>query len=57
MDHDEDRGVHHDRDERVAIPLDPKVALRALLNVDPDEAASGGNEDDDSETREEDADG
>jgi hypothetical protein len=26
-----------DRDERVKIPLDPKVALRALLAVDPDD--------------------
>ncbi len=28
-----------DRDERVALPLDPEVALRALLAVDPDDDA------------------
>jgi hypothetical protein len=27
---------HDDRDERVAISLDPEEALRALLKVDPD---------------------
>ena len=26
----------HDMDERVAIPLDPELAIRALLRVDPD---------------------
>jgi hypothetical protein len=26
----------HDMDERVVIPLDPEVALRALLKVEPD---------------------
>ncbi len=25
-----------DRDEHVALPLDPEIALRALLQVDPD---------------------
>ncbi|MEQ8842194.1 MAG: hypothetical protein RIB98_14520 [Acidimicrobiales bacterium] len=30
-----DHGVP-DRDERVAIPLDPEEALKALLAVDPD---------------------
>ncbi len=25
-----------DRDERVVLPLDPEMALRALLRVDPD---------------------
>jgi hypothetical protein len=25
----------HDMDERVAIPLDPETALRALMRVDP----------------------
>ena len=25
-----------DRDERVSLPLDPEVALRALLKVDPE---------------------
>ena len=28
-----------DPDERVSLPLDPEVALRALLAVDPDDAA------------------
>lgn len=27
----------HDPDERVTLPLDPEVALRALLAVDPDD--------------------
>lgn len=28
--------IQRERDEPVAIPLDPEVALRALLNVDPE---------------------
>lgn len=28
-----------ERDERVALPLDPETALRALLAVDPDDDA------------------
>jgi hypothetical protein len=31
---------NQDEDERVAIPLDPEEALRALLQVKPDEAAA-----------------
>ncbi|HWT23544.1 MAG TPA: hypothetical protein VN213_08565 [Solirubrobacteraceae bacterium] len=33
---DERRRDKIDRDERVAIPLDPETALRGLLAVDPD---------------------
>jgi hypothetical protein len=28
--------IERDRDEPVALPLDPEVALRGLLGVDPD---------------------
>jgi len=36
-----------DRDEPVAIPLDPEEALRALLKVDPESPESEPVEDDD----------
>ncbi|MGI8755467.1 MAG: hypothetical protein ACR2MB_06315 [Acidimicrobiales bacterium] len=35
-----------DPDERVALPLDPEVALRALLAVDPDDENENGDGDD-----------
>ena len=34
----EEQPPEKDRDEQVAIPLDPEAALRALLKVDPESA-------------------
>jgi hypothetical protein len=38
------REPEHDRDERVALPLDPEAALRALLAVKPDDPVDGEDE-------------
>ncbi len=45
---DKRRPSTEDRDERVALPLDPELALRALLRVDPDAppAVPNGSQDD-----------
>lgn len=36
---------NEERDERVALPLDPETALRALLAVDPDDEPADGDQD------------
>lgn len=57
MGENEDRKMDRDRDERVSIPLDPEVALRALLKVDPAQSdPAGGNREDDDEAPRGDAD-
>lgn len=40
-----------ERDERVTLPLDPETALRALLQVDPDDEPAEPTKREDSETR------
>jgi hypothetical protein len=57
MGRDQDQEGQRARDERVAIPLDPEVALRALLKVDPEAESSEGNSSEDPETKGRDAGG
>jgi hypothetical protein len=33
----DEKQPRHDMDERVSLPLDPETALRALLEVDPED--------------------